>query len=116
MPVVHTHCSEPIPASAREALKSAYGRAIEVVPGKSEAWLMCVFDESAPIYFAGDDSAPSACVEVSAFARSAVPSDAWERFTEEVTPVIARELGVDPSRLYIRYGWTPDFGWNGSNF
>ena len=116
MPVVHTYCSAPIAPAAREALKAAYGRAIEAVPGKSEAWLMCLFEGDVPIYFAGDDSAPSALVDVSVFARGEVPADAWERFTEEVTPVICRELGVDASRLYIRYGWTPDFGWNGANF
>ncbi len=37
MPVVHTYCSAPIVPEAREALKSAYGRAIEAVPGKSES-------------------------------------------------------------------------------
>ena len=116
MPVVHTYCSAPISESAREALKTAYGRAIEAVPGKSEAWLMCLFEGSTPIYFAGNDSEPSAYVEVGVFARSEVPAAAWERFTEEVTPAITRELGVDPSRLYIRYGWTPSFGWNGANF
>lgn len=116
MPVVHTYCSEPIAESAREVLKAAYGRAIEAVPGKSEAWLMCLFEGETPIYFAGEDTAPSALVDVSVFARSEVPAGAWERFTEEVTPVVCRELGVDAARLYIRYGWTPDFGWNGANF
>lgn len=116
MPVVHTYCSEAIPPAARLALKEAYGRAIEAIPGKSEAWLMCLFDESTPIYFAGDDSAPSAYVEVGVFSRGEVPSSAWERFTEEITPVIARELGVDPARLYLSYGATANFGWNGANF
>ena len=116
MPVVHTYCSAPIAPAAREALKAAYGRAIEAVPGKSEAWLMCLFEGEAPIYFAGDDSEPSALVDVSVFARTEVPSSAWQAFTKEVTPVICRELGVDASRLYIRYGWTPSFGWNGANF
>lgn len=116
MPVVHTYCSAPITPEAREVLKAAYGRAIEAVPGKSEAWLMCLFEDDAHIYFAGDDSEPCAYVEVGVFARGEVASSAWEAFTAEVTPVICRELGVDPSRLYIRYGWTPDFGWNGSNF
>ena len=37
MPVVHTYCSAPIAPAARETLKAAYGRAIEAVPGKSEA-------------------------------------------------------------------------------
>lgn len=115
MPVVHTYCSEPIAPAAREALKAAYGQAIEAVPGKSEAWLMCLFNERTPIYLGGDDSAPSAFVDVSSFARAEVPSEAWERFTREVTPVVARELGVDPARLYIRYGTTSAFGWNGGN-
>lgn len=116
MPVVHTYCSAPISPEAREALKSAYGSAIAAVPGKSEAWLMCLFEGDPHIYFAGDDSEPCALVDVSVFARSEVPASAWETFTEEVTPIICRELGVDPSRLYIRYGWTPSFGWNGANF
>lgn len=116
MPVVRTYCSEPISADAREALKTAYGRAITAVPGKTEGWLMCLFEGETPIYFGGDDSEPSAYVEVGVYARGPVAAKAWKRFTEEVTPVISRELGVDPSRLYLSYGWTPDFGWNGSNF
>jgi len=115
MPVIHTHVSVPTTPEQREALKSAYGKAITAVPGKSEGWLMCPFEDNMPIYFAGDDSAPSALVDVSAFARSEVPSEAWERFTREVTPVVARELGVDPARIYIRYGTSTDFGWNGAN-
>ena len=55
MPVVHTYCSARISPEAREALKSAYGSAIEAIPGKSEAWLMCLFEDDAHIYFAGDD-------------------------------------------------------------
>lgn len=116
MPVVRTYCSAPIEPAAREALKTAYGRAIEAVPGKSEAWLMCLFEGEVPIYFGGDDAAPSALLTVDVFARGEVPASAWERFTEEVAPVVARELGVDPARIYIRYGATPDFGWNGANF
>lgn len=116
MPVVHTYCSAPVTPAAREALKAAYGRAIEAVPGKSEAWLMCLFQGEVPIYFAGDDSEPSALVTVDVFARSEVPASVWQRFTEEVTPVVSRELGVDPARIYVRYGSTENFGWNGGNF
>lgn len=115
MPVIRTYCSAPIEPAAREALKAAYGQAIEAVPGKSEAWLMCLFEGEVPIYLAGDDSAPSALVTLDVFARGEAPHDALERFTEKITPVVARELGVDPTRIYIVYAATPDFGWNGSN-
>ena len=36
--------------------------------------------------------------------------------TEELTPVVAKTLGIDPARIYISYSSTPNFGWNGSNF
>lgn len=116
MPVIQTHASTPIPASAREALKATFGQAISAVPGKSESWLMCVFDENAPIYFGGDDSEPSAFIEVSVFARNEIPASAWEELTEQITPAVASQLGIDPARIYIQYSSTPHFGWNGANF
>lgn len=45
MPVIHTHVSVSTTAEQREALKSAYGKAITAVPGKSEGWLMCPFED-----------------------------------------------------------------------
>ena len=64
MPVIHTHVSVSTTPGQREALKTAYGKAISAVPGKSEGWLMCPFEDNMPIYFGGDDSKPAAYVEV----------------------------------------------------
>lgn len=116
MPVIKTHASTPIPREAQTALKSVFGQAISAVPGKSEQWLMCLFDENVPIFFGGDDTEPSAFIEVSVFARSEVPASAWQKLTEQITPAVAKTLGIDPARIYIQYGSTPNFGWNGSNF
>ena len=51
MPVIHTHVSVSTTAEQREALKSAYGKAITAVPGKSEGWLktICRFISAATI-------------------------------------------------------------------
>ena len=76
MPVIHTHVSVSTTPEQREALKAAYGRAITAVPGKSEGWLMCPFEDNMPIYFGGSDDQPAAYVEVNVFGRS-VPSSAW---------------------------------------
>ena len=35
---------------------------------------MCLFEDSVPMYFAGDDSEPCAYVEVGVFARSEAPA------------------------------------------
>ena len=53
MPVIHTHVSVSTTPEQREALKAAYGKAITAVPGKSEGWLMCPFEDNMPIYFGG---------------------------------------------------------------
>ena len=93
MPVIHTHVSVSTTAEQREALKSAYGKAITAVPGKSEGWLMCPFEDNMPIYFGGDDSKPAAYVEVNVFGRS-VPSSAWEKLTEQIMAALEKELGI----------------------
>ncbi len=116
MPVIKTHTSTTISPENREALKAAYGEAIATVPGKSEQWLMCLFDDKVPMYFAGSDAEPCALIEVSVYARSEIAAEVWERMTELITPVVASTLGIDPAHIYISYGSTPNFGWNGANF
>lgn len=114
MPVIFTHTSEELSLEQREALKAAYGRAITAVPGKTERWLMCPFD-SMPIYYGGDDTAPSAYIEVNVFG-SSVPRDAWEKLTTDIMAALKQETDIPNDRTYIRYTATPDWGWNGSNF
>ena len=93
MPVIHTHVSVSTTPGQREALKAAYGKAITAVPGKSEGWLMCPFEDNMPIYFGGDDSKPAAYVEVNVFGRS-VPGSAWEKLTEQIMAALGKELGA----------------------
>ena len=116
MPVIRLTASTPIPREAQVELKQAFGQAIAAVPGKSEQWLMCLFDGETPIFFAGDDGEPAAYIEVSVFARGEVPASAWESLTEQITPLVSRVLGIDPARIYINYGASANFGWNGMNF
>lgn len=115
MPVIHTHVSVSTTPEQREALKTAYGKAISAVPGKSEGWLMCPFEDNMPIYFGGDDSKPAAYVEVNVFGRS-VPGSAWEKLTEQIMAALGKELGIPADHTYIRYTATTDWGWNGGNF
>lgn len=116
MPVIHTYASTPITEEQRELLKASYGQTIRCVPGKSEQWLMCVFEENVPIYLGGTNDEPACLVTVDVYARGSVPHSAWEKMTPLICDEIEKVLGIDPSRIYIRYGSTPDFGWNGANF
>lgn len=116
MPVIHTYSSTPIPEEARECLKATYGKLIGTVPGKSEQWLMCLFDENVPGYLGGTDDEPVAYVTVDVFARAAVEASVWAEMTPAICDALREQLGVDPARIYVRYGETSSFGWNGMNF
>lgn len=116
MPVIHTYSSTPIPEAARESLKATYGQLIAEVPGKSETWLMCLFEENVPAYYSGSNAEPVAYVTVDVFAREAVSRSAWDAMTPAICEALQSQLGVDPARIYIKYGESANFGWNGMNF
>lgn len=115
MPVIHTYASTPISQSDRETLKAVWGELISTVPGKSEGWLMCLFDENVPIYHAGTDE-PAAYVTVDVFSRSTISADVWRSMTPVICEALQTTLGIDPSRIYVKYGESENFGWNGMNF
>ncbi len=116
MPVIHTHVSVETTPEQRETLKSAYGSLISLIPGKSEGWLMCPFEDNMPIYFGGDNSKPAAYVEVNAFGHSEISSDVWNSMTARIMQALEDVLGIPQDRTYIRYTATRDWGWNGGNF
>lgn len=116
MPVIHTYTSEPLSESQRTTIKARYGQIISRVPGKSEPWLMCLFQDDVPIYMGGNADFPTCYVTVDVFSREEPDHGVWSEITPEICDVISSVAHVEPSRIYIRYGWTPDFGWNGRNF
>ncbi|MCR5687866.1 MAG: hypothetical protein K6G58_07600 [Lachnospiraceae bacterium] len=114
MPFIDSKVSIKITDEQEKELKSRLGRAISIIPGKSESWLMAGFEDDYHLYFAGDDSEPVAFVEVRLF--GGPNKDAFSRMTAEITKIFGEVLGIAPDRMYIKYSATPDWGWNGSNF
>ena len=89
MPCIHAWVSNKLTPTQKTALKTRMGKAIEALPGKTEAWLMVLIEDEACLYFKGNQDAPSAFRE---------------------------EAGIEPDRVYIKYSSTAHWGWNGSNF
>ena len=105
MPVIHTHVSVPTTQEQRDTLKNLFGQAITAVPGKTENWLMCLFEDNVPMYFAGSDDTPVAYVEVNVFGTS-VPKSAWEKLTPQIMDALQNTLGVPADHTYTRYTGT----------
>lgn len=112
MPFVNIKTNASVSKPQEIAVKTGLGKAIELLPGKSENWLMVGFEPECPLYFRGSDSEKIAYVEVNVFGKVSRP--AADRLTAAITDLLERELGI--RQVYIKYEEAEIWGWNGSNF
>ena len=113
MPFINVKTNTAVAQDKKESIKTALGKAITAIPGKSESWLMVGIEPETALWFKGSD-APAAMVEVSVFGSAS--ASAYNALTAEVTDVLKVNLGISPDRVYVKYTETPNWGWNGSNF
>lgn len=113
MPYIETKTNVKITKSAADAIKARLGKAIETIPGKSERWLMLSFFDEQTFYFAGDH-APCAMVEIKIY--GSAPASALEKMTERVSTILSEELSLPADRVYVKYEFCENWGWNGGNF
>ena len=114
MPMVKVLISKP--AGDRTALAKAVTAAAVQATGKAERYMQVILEENAHIMFAGDDSEPSAMLEVRALGGLGHP--VCVEFSKLVCRVLREQLGIAPERVYINYmEFTPDkWGWNSTTF
>ena len=114
MPFIDSKVSVKVTKEQEVELKNRLGQAISIIPGKSESWLMCGFQDEYHLYFRGDDSQPMAFIEVRLF--GGPDKSAFQKMTAELTKIYGDVLKIPPDHMYIKYSATADWGWNGSNF
>lgn len=113
MPCIETKTNVPISAGKEDALRRRFGKAIALLPGKSESWLMLSFQGDCALAFRGETQPKIALLHVSLFG-SAAASD-YERLTAELTRIVSEELGVEAACIYVIYDEVKYWGWNGGN-
>ena len=114
MPFINSKISTSITKEQENEIKSRLGKAIELIPGKSENWLMLGFEPEYSLYFKGDNSQPMAFVEVSVYGGE--NPDAFSKLTGVICDIFQDVLGIAPGNIYVKYTATSNWGWNGSNF
>lgn len=114
MPMISTKTTTSITAEQELTLKEKLGKAIEILPGKTEAWLMLGFEDNCRLWFRGDNSKPLAYVEVSALGK--INSTNAEALTAEICSIFKDVLGIDGDGVYVKYEETDKWGFNGMNF
>ena len=56
MPFIDTKTTVKIDKETELRLKAEFAKAIELIPGKSERWLMLSFSDNERMWFVGDDA------------------------------------------------------------
>ena len=101
MPFIIARVNVPVSHEQEEKIKSLLGRAIELVPGKSEQYLMICFEDNCRFWLRGDDSLPAAYIEVSIFGNER--HCGYESLTQEITRAFHEVLGIPPENIYLKY-------------
>lgn len=114
MPMIQTKTTAAISKEQEIQLKEKLGRAIAILPGKSEQWLMASFEDNCRMYFKGDNSAPLAFVEIKVYGK--INPSAADKLTAEICDIFDGVLGISPANVYVKYEEVSMWGWNGGNF
>ena len=54
MPCIQLSTNQILSSDKQTILKKNFGKAIEIIPGKSEKWLMCKFQSACDMWFQGE--------------------------------------------------------------
>ncbi len=114
MPFINSKVTTKITKEQEIEIKEKLGKAIELIPGKSESWLMLAFEPETAMYFRGDNSQDIAFVEVSVYGGEN-PS-AFSSLTGAICTIYNEVLGIKPDHVYVKYQGVSNWGWNGGNF
>lgn len=114
MPFINSRVSVSMSDAQRETVKAKLGQAISLIPGKSESWLMVELADQCDLYFQGNNSQPTAFIEVKVF--GSIPGNSLDKLTGEICNIYETELQIPQNRIYVKYEEVTKWGWNGSNF
>ena len=114
MPYINAKVSTKLTEEKFTEFKAALGKAIEAIPGKTEAYLMVCIEDSQKLWFAGDSKKPQAFIDVRILGR-AKPED-YSRMTGVLCKICDEMLGISPDSVYVTYAEVENWGWNGKNF
>lgn len=114
MPFINSKVSVALTDTQKEELKTELGKAITLIPGKSESWLMLGFEDNYSLYFKGKAFEKIAFIEVKIFGRTT--SDVYDKLTAAICDIFNRVAGIDTDKIYVKYEEVSHWGYNGFNF
>ena len=101
LPFIVSKVNIPVDAEQERELKERLGKAIELVPGKSEEYLLLCFEDNCRLWLRGENDRPMAYLTVSIFGNESHAG--YREFTAVVTDIYHDLLVVAPEDCYIKF-------------
>ena len=101
MPFIMAKTGVPIDEERELELKSRLGKAMELIPGLSEKYLLAGFEQNFHFFLRGEKINPVAYIEVSIFGNE--HHLGYEEFSAEVTKIFVETLHIPPLNVYIKF-------------
>ena len=114
MPYINSKVTGKIDKVKEHIIKKRLGKAIELINGKSEEWLMINFENDCSLYFKGYELTKGAIIEVKIFGSAS--KEEYDRLTTEISNIYLEEIGIPTDKIYITYEEIKTWGWNKHNF
>lgn len=114
MPFINSKISVKVTKEKEQIVKEKLGKAIELIPGKTEEWLMVGFEDNYKLYFKGETLEKGAFVDVKIFGKASKQS--YDNLTKAICDIFNEELTIPADKIYITYKEVETWGWNNRNF
>ena len=101
MPFVIAKVNVPVSKEQELEIKSRIGRAIEMIPGKSENYLLFGIEDDFHFYLRGDGNQKIAYIAADIFGNE--DHAGFDRFGAEITAVFQEVLGIPQQNIYIKF-------------
>lgn len=113
MPFINVKTNIKLDNAQKEALNKKLTKAVTLIPGKSEAYIMSAVEDNVSMMFGGESNKPIAFVSVRIL--HSAPVNAYEKLTAEICKILSDEAGINDN-CYVEYEETENWGMNGFMF
>ena len=101
MPFIKIKTSFALTEARENGLKEKFGKAIELIPGKSEQYLPLEFEDNRRLWLRGRNEEPIVYIEAAIFGNE--DHYGYDAFTLEITKAFCDTFGVRPNHVCIKF-------------
>ena len=114
MPYIEVKTTKKATNEQESTLFVALGKAIELLPGKTEEWLMLNVEGDKHMAFRGRTDEDMAYITVALVGKAGAEN--YEKLTKRLCELCEEILGIAPDHVYVKYEEVDYWGWNNMNF